>query len=234
MEVSIYPDTFGSVSTRNNQSIWLEELIKNDKMAHKQTQRSPSFPEMTDSHRTSIVDAVDTEYENASVKLVFLRDLPETRIGDRVLGPWRSGQELELPFWLASHIVGQGYARFRDEDQLSLNNLSTIHYRETLPASRQLPPLQPSFYFQLRRLIRGLKEHEGRDRIKARELDRALALARDIVNIRVKKIASIAASVERTNELMSNLTSEERILYEAVRQNVDSWKKEILGREPEA
>ena len=78
-----------------------------------------------------------------------------------------------------------------------------------------------------------MREHEIRDRTKARELDKALALARDIVGIRVKKIASIAASVERTNELMSNLTSEERILYEAVRQNVDSWKREILGREPE-
>ncbi len=202
-------------------------------MAHKQTQQSPSSPDMTDSQKTSIVDAVDTEFENASARLVFLRDLPETRIGDRVLGPWRPGQELELPFWLASHIVGQGYARFRDEDQLSLNNLSTIQYRESLPGSRQLPPLQPSFYFQLRRLIRSLREHEIKDRTKARELDKALALARDIVGIRVKKIASIAASVERTNELMSNLTSEEKILYEAVRQNVDSWKKEILGREPE-
>ena len=202
-------------------------------MAHKQTQQFPSSSDMTDSQRTSIVDAVDTEFENASARLVFLRDLPETRIGDRVLGPWRTGQELELPLWLASHIVGQGYARFRDEDQLSLNNLSTIQYRESLPGSRQLPPLQPSFYFQLRRLIRSLREHEIKDRTKARELDKALALARDIVGIRVKKIASIAASVERTNELMSNLTSEEKILYEAVRQNVDSWKKEILGREPE-
>ena len=202
-------------------------------MAHKQTGQPPSSSDMTDSQRTSIVDAVDTEFENASARLVFLKDLPETRIGDRVLGPWRAGQELELPFWLASHIVSQGYARFRDEDQLSLNNLSTIQYRESLPGSRQLPPLQPSFYFQLRRLIRGLREHEIKDRTKARELDKALALARDIVGIRVKKIASIAASVERTNELMSNLTSEERILYEAVRQNVDSWKREILGREPE-
>ncbi|HZD13077.1 MAG TPA: hypothetical protein VE177_06125, partial [Candidatus Binatus sp.] len=109
---------------------------------------------------------------------------------------------------------------------------STIHYRETLPSSRQIPPLQPSFYFQLRRLIKGLREREIKDRTKARELDKALALARDIVNIRVKKIASVAASIERTTELLNNLTSEEKILYESVRQAVDTWKKEILGREP--
>src|SRR5207245_10647006 len=107
---------------------------------------------------------------------------------------------------------------FRDEDQLSLNNLSTIQYRESLPGSRQLPPLQPSFYFQLRRLIRGLREHEIKDRTKARELDKALALARDIVGIRVKKIASIAPSVERTNDMMSNLTHHDWIPYEADNQ----------------
>lgn len=182
--------------------------------------------------KLSIVETVDTEYENAPVKLIFLRDLPETRIADRTLGPWRPGQEIELPLWLATHIVNQGYARLREEDQLTLNNLSTIHYRETLPASRQLPPLQPPFYFQLRRLIRNLREQELKDRTKARELDRALALANDVVNIRVKKIASLAASVEKTTELMSNLTKEEKMLYETVRQSVETWKKEILGREP--
>src|SRR5206468_6365451 len=102
-------------------------------MAHKQTQQPLSSSDMTDSQRTCIVDSVDTEFENASARLVFLRDLPETRIGDRVLGPWRAGPELQLPFLLASHLVSRGHARFRDEDQVSLNNLSTIQYRESLP-----------------------------------------------------------------------------------------------------
>lgn len=197
----------------------------------------PSPPPMTNQSTppssSSIVETVDIEYENSPAKLVFLRDFPETRTGERVLGPWRQGQETELPLWLAGHIVSQGYARFRDEDQLTLNNLSTIHYRETLPASRQIPPLQPSFYFQLRRLIKALREQEVKDRNKARELDKALGLARDIVSTRVKKIASVAASVEKTAELMASLTTEEKILYETVREAVDSWKREILGREPE-
>ncbi|HZD13267.1 MAG TPA: hypothetical protein VE177_07100, partial [Candidatus Binatus sp.] len=82
----------------------------------------PSQAIMTNKPEATIVEVVDTEYENSPVKLIFLRDFPETRTGDRVLGPWRNGQEVELPLWLATHVVGQGYARFRDEDQLSLNN----------------------------------------------------------------------------------------------------------------
>ncbi len=179
----------------------------------------------------SIVDNVDIEFENSPSRISFLHDFPETRIADRVLGPYRIGQELELPLWIAHHLVQNGYARFREDEQLTLNTLSTTHYRETLPASRQIPKLSKSFYFQLRRLIRDLKSQEAKDRAKARDLDKTLALARDIVNIRVKKVASLGASGEQSTELASNLTAEETVLYDRIRRLVDSWRKDILGRE---
>ena len=152
-------------------------------------------------------------------------------MGDRVLGPYRQGQELELPLWIASHFVQMGYAKFRDEDQLTLNTLSTTHYKETLPGSRQIPKLSKTFYFQVRRLLKELKALEAKDRAKGRDLDKALSLSRDIVNIRIKKIASLSASGEQPTELTSNLTAEELALYQTLRTTVDSWKKDILGRE---
>lgn len=152
-------------------------------------------------------------------------------MGDRTLGPYRQGTDVELPLWIASHLVQMGWAKFREEDQLTLNTLSTTHYKETLPGSRQIPKLPRSFYFQVRRLLRDLKAQETKDRAKGRDLDKAFSLARDIVNIRVKKIASLGASGEQTSELTSNLTTEEVALYENVRKTVDAWKKDILGRE---
>ncbi len=180
----------------------------------------------------SIVTKTDIEFENSASRINFLKDYPETRISDRVLGPYRMGQEVELPLWIAQHLVEMGYAKFRDDEQLTLNTLSTTHYKETLPASKQVPRLSRSFYFQVRRLIRNLRIQELKDRAKARDLDKAQALARDIVAIRVKKIVSLAASGEQATELTSNLTAEEQALYEKVREAVDSWKKDILGREP--
>jgi hypothetical protein len=179
----------------------------------------------------SIVEIVDAEFENSPSRITLLREFPETRIGDRTLGPYRMGQEVELSLWTAQHLVQMGYARFKDEEQLTLNTLSTTHYKETLPGSRQLPKLSKGFYFQLRRLIKDLKSQEARDRTKARDLDKAVGLARDIVNIRVKKIASLGASGEQTTELASSLTMEEQSLYESIRKEVEVWKKDILGRE---
>ena len=179
----------------------------------------------------SIVTKTDIEFENLASRVNFLKDYPETRIADRVLGPYRMGQEVELPLWIAQHLVEMGYAKFRDDEQLTLNTLSTTHYKETLPAAKQVPRLSRSFYFHVRRLIRNLKSQELKDRAKGRDLDKAQALARDIVAIRVKKIVSLAASGEQATELTSNLTAEEQGLYEKVREAVDSWKKDILGRE---
>ncbi len=179
----------------------------------------------------SIVERTDIEFENSPSRINFLKDYPEARIVDRVLGPYRMGQEAELPLWIAQRLVEMGYAKFREDEQLTLNTLSTTHYKETLPGSRQVPKLSRSFYFQVRRLLRNLKSQEAKDRTKGRDLDKALALARDIVNIRVKKIASLGASGEQATELTSNLTAEEQALYDKIRGTVDSWKKDILGRE---
>jgi DNA replication initiation complex subunit (GINS family) len=47
----------------------------------------------------------------------------------------------------------------------------------------------------------------------------------------VKKIASLGASGGQITEVTSKLTLEEKALFEKVRQNVESWKKDILGSE---
>src|SRR5881397_4389211 len=85
----------------------------------------------------SIVTKTNMEFENSASRVNFLKDYPETRIADRVLGPYRVGQEMELPLWVAQHLVDMGYARFREDKPLTLKTLSTTHYRETLPGSRQ-------------------------------------------------------------------------------------------------
>ena len=177
------------------------------------------------------MEIVDTELENSPSRVSFLREFPETRMADRVLGPYRIGQELELPLWICQHLVQTGYARFRDDDQFNLKVLSSIHFRETLAGARPISKLPHDFYFRLRRFLRDLQSQEAKDRAKGRDLDKALNLANDIVSIRVRQISSLAASGEVSSELLSNLTLEERALLDFVRKNVDLWKRDILGRE---
>jgi hypothetical protein len=175
------------------------------------------------------VEDIDFDFENSQTRIVLTREIPDTSSKlFRVLS-YKMGQEVEVPYWTARELVQLGYARFREEDVLNYNALSKIHWRETIPASRQLPALQANFYCLLRRHVTDLKELSKQDQVKLRELERTESLVRDIVNCRIRKIVSLAASPTPSEELIQVLTYEERILYSILNKTIVDWKAKLLG-----
>ena len=179
------------------------------------------------------VDDVDFDFENSQFRVVVTRELPETSRMAK-LSSAKVGQEVEVPYWTAKQLVQLGYARFREEDVLNYNSLSKIHWRETIPASRQLPALQANFYCLLRRHLAELHQMSKQDQVKLRELERSESLVRDIVNCRLRKIVSIAASPTPSEELIQGLTYEERVLYSTLNKTIENWKSKLLGQELKA
>ena len=174
-------------------------------------------------------DDIDFDFENSQIRIVLTREIPDLSPKlSRSLSA-RVGQEVEVPYWTAKELVQLGYAKFREEDILTYNSLSKIHWRETIPASRQLPALQPNFYCLLRRHIVDLSELSKRDQVKLRELERTESLVRDIVNCRVRKIVSLAASPTPSEEMIQGLTYEERTLYAVLNRTIGEWKAKLLG-----
>jgi len=174
------------------------------------------------------VDDIDFDFENSQIRIMLTREIPDLPPKlSRLVGA-KLGQEVEVPYWTARELVELGYARFREEDVLNYNALSKIHWRETIPASRQLPALQPNFYCLLRRHVRDLKEASRSDQVKLRELERTENLVRDIVNCRIRKIVSLAASPTPSEELIQGLTYEERSLYSILNKTIVEWKTKLL------
>ncbi len=176
------------------------------------------------------VDDIDFDFENTPMRVVVTQEIPEMPRMMK-LSSAKVGQEVEVPYWTARDLVELGYARFREEDVLNYNSLSKIHWRETIPASRQLPALQANFYCLLRRHLAELQKMSRQDQVKLRELERSESLVRDIVNCRIRKIVSIAASPTPTEELIQGLTYEERVLYSILNKTIESWKSKLLGQE---
>lgn len=172
------------------------------------------------------VEDIDFDFENSLVKIVMTREVPEMP-GFQRLSSVRVGQEVEMPYWTAQELVQSGYAKFRD-DPLNYSMISKVHWRETIPASRQLPSLQPNFYCFLRRHLSDLREASRQDQVKSRELERTESLVRDIVNCRVRKIVSLAASPTLSEELIRSLTYEERSLYSLLNRTIGEWKSRLL------
>jgi hypothetical protein len=176
------------------------------------------------------VDDIDFDFENSQTRVIATREIPETSRLSK-LSSAKVGQEIEVPYWTAKELVQQGFAKFREEDMLDYNALSKIHWRETIPASRQLPALQSNFYCLLRRHLSELRQLSRQDQIKLRELERTETLVRDIVNVRIRKIVSLAASPTPSEELLQGLAHEERVLYSILNKTIAEWRTKLLEME---
>ena len=88
----------------------------------------------------------------------MIKDSPEIKLNEETIGPFKSGQEIELAYWMAEELVNSGLAKFRDQDLLDITKLTKIHWKETIPTSRQIPRLQKNFYFILKRLLKEMSE----------------------------------------------------------------------------
>ena len=173
------------------------------------------------------VGDIDFDFENSPIRIVLIRELPEMPRMPKLTSV-RLGQEVEVPYWTARELVQLGYARFREEDILTFNSLSKIHWRETIPDSRRIPSLQSSFYCLLRRHLDELRKQSKQDQVKLRELERTETLVRDIVNCRVRKIVALAASPTPSEEIMQGLTLEEKSLYTVLNKTIEEWKSTLL------
>jgi hypothetical protein len=179
----------------------------------------------------SVAD-VDFDFQNLPVRIVLTREIPFSHPATERLQSVKIGQEAEVTYWAADELVNAGFAKYRDEDVLDLPKLSKTHWKETIPSSTQVPSLQAGFYCMLRRFLARLKADGKQDSSKLREFEKADNLSRDVINCRLRKIASFAAAPGPSSDLLKNMTLEEQALYRQLRSTISEWRSSILESEP--
>ena len=179
---------------------------------------------------SSVAD-VDFDFQNLPVRVVLTREIPFSHPATERLQSVKIGQEAEVPYWAADELVNAGFAKYRDEDVLDLPKLSKTHWKETIPSSTQLPSLQAGFYCMLRRFLVRLRAEGKEDSSKLREFEKADNLSRDVINCRLRKIASFAAAPGASGDLLKNMTLEEQALYRQLRSTIGEWRSSILESE---
>ena len=53
-------------------------------------------------------------------------------------------------------------------------------------------------------------------------------LSKDIVSCRLKKIISLASTLDQKSQILSNLTVEELRLFEMLNKTISEWRREII------
>ncbi|MGB9853362.1 MAG: hypothetical protein ACPLRY_00930 [Candidatus Bathyarchaeales archaeon] len=182
---------------------------------------------------SSKIKALDFMFQNSPVKVVANRNCPEIKLAGLTIGPFEEGNEYEVYYWVACKLEKFGVVRFRSEELLDATKLYKIQWKERVQTAGQLSELPKDFYPKLRRYLTELKDEMAKSPEKMREYEKAKYLALDILNLRLKKIVSIASAPAQTEQVLKNLTDEERFLYEKIYKLINKWKTQLLKHEGE-
>lgn len=174
------------------------------------------------------IRTLDFIFENSPVKVIANRNCPEIKLAGLTIGPFEEGNEYEVLYWVARELEKFGVVRFRSEELLDSSKLYKIHWKERVQTAGQVSELPKDFYPKLRRYIAKLEAEAAKMPEKMREYEKVKQLAVDIVNLRLKKIVSLASAPAQTEHVLRNLTAEERLLYEHIYRLINKWKNQLL------
>lgn len=171
---------------------------------------------------------IDFRFENSLTKIVANRNHPEIKLAGLNMGPFQEGNEYEVYFWAAQELAAAGIAHFREEDCLAATDIYKVQWKERVQIAGQISELPEDFYPKLRRYLANMKEEISRHPEKVREHEKAVHLACDIVNARLKKIIALSAGPTQTDQVLKKFTSEERLIYEQLGKLIAEWRAQIL------
>jgi len=177
------------------------------------------------------VKDIELDLDSSPVRVRILRDSPELYLGGERFGPLKGGEEVEVPNWMAKELAKGMIVKLLEREPLEMATLSKIHWRECIPASREIPPMELDFYYRLRRLIDTLAEESNREPSRKADLEKAQSQFKDIVNCRVQKILHLAAAPPQRETNLQKMTAEERALYNQLSAIVGEWRQRVLSLE---
>lgn len=177
---------------------------------------------------STTIGNTDFSFKHSQMKITANRNHPEIELAGLNVGPFEEGNEYEVQFWIAQELEKAGIARFREEEVLDAAKLYKIQWTERVQTPGQISKLPENFYPKLRRSLTKLKEDAAKTPEKLREYEKIRHLTRDTVNSRLKKIVSLASAPAQTEQLLKNLTYEERFLYEKLHKLISEWRIRVL------
>jgi len=176
------------------------------------------------------IPKLDFMFRNAKVAIIANSDYHEIELAGSKIGPFMEGGEYEVRYWIATELIKRRLAKFKEE-QIDSNKLYKIQWKERVQSYSQITESHKNFYPSLRRFLKELSDSSVNNPEKLVEYKKARQLSQDIVNLRLKKIVSLASSKSQTFQGLKNLTPEEKILFERISNFILSWREQIFNGE---
>lgn len=165
-------------------------------------------------------------YRMAHVKVLVKKPLQPAQMGTYTLPEASEGTVIEMPRWVANILKSMDAVELQEE--AIDDELFRAVTRERVHANLQLNPIREDFYLRLREYLHTLKNKAENNSLSRQEYDRGIISAHDLVTMRVGKILQLSALSSIPSDLFTKITSEERMLFEKVRELVSEWRRTLL------
>ncbi len=128
------------------------------------------------------------------------------------------GEMLNLPRWVGQILEDNGLGDLDGPDMIA--ELKQALAKEQMVGEYNLPALDPDFYIRLKAAMAKLDRHD---------FDNVEGSMMELFRKRRGKIIKLADSSKLTAEFNSKLTSEEKIFFEAIRENSVAFERQMRG-----
>ena len=176
------------------------------------------------------IGRLDFCYENSLTAVVANRNFAEMKLAGLNVGPFDEGNEYQIYYWIAKELQNAGIVHIREEELLDGSKLYKVQWKEGVQVPGMISELPQNFYPKLRRCL-FFAETEAVQPEKIQEYHKVKALAKDIINSRLKKIIALSSASAQSDQILKKLTSEEKIIYEQLVEIISTWKNQILQKQ---
>ncbi|MCE4598825.1 MAG: DNA replication complex GINS family protein [Desulfurococcales archaeon] len=179
------------------------------------------------------IELIKLDYELTGVRVVFLRSFRKLPTPGGVINA-RKGDELELPRWQARLLEAEGIVDVREQD-MDIDYVNTYHFREKKRvAANQLSQMPRDFYLKAKELVDRLNKliRESPSHMLLRDREIVEKNLIELAESRLVKIMRLAQT-GGGEELRDRMTPEEVLVYDSLKNIVESWRSYIRSIFPE-
>jgi len=178
---------------------------------------------------------LDFQFENSTVTVIANKNYPQIKLAGLTIGPLQEGNEYDLYYWVAKELADANIVHFRQDDVLDATKLYKLQWKERVQIAGQISGLPEDFYPKLRRYLRTAKNQitQQPEPAKVQDYQKIKQLANDIVNSRLKKIVTLSSGPTQIDQIIKNLTQEEKQIFNQLAKIIRNWRSRILNHETE-
>jgi len=170
---------------------------------------------------------IQYKFKLSTVTVTAKEDLDQIQIEDYLVKNVSSGDTVDLPVWVASVLHERNLVEV-NEDSLEVEIFRLIN-RERIQKTLALSEIKDNFYFKLNIFLTNSKINLQKNPELKNDYDKLYNSALDLVNIRIKKIVSLASLSTHPDDLTIKLTPEEQFLFNEIKSTIVKWRTLLIG-----